>query len=301
MEKTEEINVRLIDAGVNDRGQFEGIEALAESIGEAGLQNPIIVRPKVDGSWSILSGQPGRYEIVAGERRFRAVSLLKWKTIGSIVRSLNDEEAAAVMLLENAARRDLNPIEQAKAFQVRMERFGWDEQRVAQVAGVSSLTVRKRLSLTSLIPEVARLLASGNIPLGHAEAMTDLDVNRQLYAVRLLTTGKGVRLSEFRRYVADLLAEQKQSSMWDLTSLWVEQVPVKDGPKRKLSFPVAEDLPAPEVRNDMTTGEAIELYMAKLRKEGFKREASVIARLYKELVEGRRIKWSGGVSPRSGR
>src|SRR5215813_13797029 len=107
-----------IVAGNNDRKDFndERMQALADSIRTNGLAQPITVRPIAD----------ERYEIVAGERRFRAVSqILKHKTIPCIVRAMDDEMAAALMLVENTGRQDLTPYEQACAYKARMDVYGW--------------------------------------------------------------------------------------------------------------------------------------------------------------------------------
>src|SRR5439155_20941974 len=117
----------------------------------------------------------------------RAISqVLQYKAVPCIVRELSDEMASAIMLAENTGRQDLNPIEEAHAYHRRMTAFGWGEDEVADVAGVSKDLVRKRVKLLSLLPEAQQLVATGNLPLGHAECMTKLDRNRQLSALRIL-------------------------------------------------------------------------------------------------------------------
>src|SRR3990167_1299050 len=112
------IAARKIDQGANDRTVFnaEALDDLAASIRDNGLAQPITVRPV----------RRGRYEIVAGERRFRACAhLLGWTSVPCIVRDMDDAQAAAVMLAENVARADLDPADEALAYQSRIERYGW--------------------------------------------------------------------------------------------------------------------------------------------------------------------------------
>lgn len=278
MAENRSIPLKEITRGSNDREEFDPQELarLSESMAELGLQSPIIVRPMDEG-----------YEIVAGERRFRAARLLLWDEIDAIVRHLSDDQAAAVMLLENAARVDLNPMEQARAFQVRIEQLGWDEDQVAKVAGASRLTVQKRIKLLNLIPVVQRLVASGQLGLGHAEIMASLDNDRQIMAMKVLTSGNGISLSEFRCYVADLMAEQEQDSMWDLTQFWVKQVE-QDHPRRgadaEVNVPVADYLPDPILDNSMTAGEIMHSYVEQLERDGFAVEAAAIGKLYQDMV-----------------
>jgi ParB family chromosome partitioning protein len=116
-----EIRASTIRAGTNDRKHFDEVKLgeLAESISEHGLAEPIIVRP-------VTSFCGVGYEIVAGERRFRAMTtILDRSFIPAIVRELDDESASAIMLAENTGRADLDPIEEANAYQSRIERFGW--------------------------------------------------------------------------------------------------------------------------------------------------------------------------------
>ena len=111
------IPIDSIRRGDNDRQAFDqvALEELSESIRAHGLVQPITIRPMPD----------GHYQIVAGERRWRACKLLTWHEIPAIVRDLDDEAASAIMLAENIGRKDLNPIEEANAYHRRMDQFGW--------------------------------------------------------------------------------------------------------------------------------------------------------------------------------
>src|SRR5690606_19025112 len=163
----------------NDRTVFDdaALQALADSIRENGLAQPITVR-------SIKGG----FQLIAGERRFRAHKLLGLPTIRAIVVVLDDQQAAAVMLAENTGRRDLDPIDEGKAYQRRMNDFGWDIKTVAARAGVSVQVVNNRLKLLTLRDDLQHLVRSGNLQIGYAQviAEAELDNNRQLIAVRRL-------------------------------------------------------------------------------------------------------------------
>src|SRR5690606_25634326 len=125
----------------------------------------------------------------AGERRFRAIStILKWERIPAIVRKLDDATASAIMLAENLNRVDLNPIEEAQAFDVRVRHLGWSDQQVADAVGISVELVRRRVSLLRLVEEAQFLIAKGHLPIGHAECLVRLDTDRQRIALRTLNS-----------------------------------------------------------------------------------------------------------------
>src|SRR5579871_1441313 len=171
-----------IIAGNNDRTVFDetALAALAESIKQGGLAQPITVRPLYD-------VDPTIYQIVAGERRFRAVSqILGWTEIDCIIKELTDEEAAGVMLMENTSRADLDPIDEANAYDRRMKQYNWTAAICAERAGVSVNQVNFRLRLLTLVPDIQSLVRCGSMPLGHAShlALAGLDANLQLLVIR---------------------------------------------------------------------------------------------------------------------
>lgn len=315
----------VVPGSSNDRQNFNqvALEELAESIGEHGLAQPITVRPvftcpKCDDpsgnvetfhphtgcdpvghgmSWCDMCEEwhPGstwrfsHYEIVAGERRVRAVRILGWETIPAIVRDLSDEAASAIMLAENTGRQDLNPIEEAQAYQARTTRFGWSVERVAKVAGVSEGLVKRRLNLLQLVPEVQHLVAGGHFPIGHAEAVACLDSNRQHIAVRIYRESKnGLPLSAFRGIVGQLLEEQSQESLFDLEHFWVEQVQAGELPRRGkravTGTPLRHDLPAVEYVGGAGAAGYIEACIAELAQQGLGDEAGVVGTIYTRLV-----------------
>jgi len=208
------IDTSLIVPGNNDRKTFKSdkLQELANSIKEHGLIQPITVR-QLD-----IDVSPPLYQIVAGERRFRAVELLGWKDIPAHVLDLTDEEASAVMLAENVARENLDPIEEAIAYQQRMSSFCWSVSDVSKRAGVSAVRVRFRLKLLSLRPEIQNLVKSGNLSIGYAQILSDAELSPsfQQVAMRYLNENSKPTPSWFRRVCGELADKQNQAPLFDL-------------------------------------------------------------------------------------
>ena len=139
----------------------EALNDLAASIKTQGVVQPIVVREIGAGS----------YEILAGERRWRAAQLAGLATVPAIVRQVPDEAAIAIALIENIQREDLNPVEEAAALQRLSDEFGLTHQQVADSVGRSRAAVTNLLRLLSLIPEVRALLDRGQLDMGHARAL----------------------------------------------------------------------------------------------------------------------------------
>jgi ParB-like chromosome segregation protein Spo0J len=152
------------------------------------------------------------FEIVAGERRCRAMALLGWAEYPVIVRHLTDDQASDVMLLENLARVDLDPVAEGLAFRSRLDR-GLAVRDVAERAGVSVRRVQSRLRLLDLAPDVQHLVAHGQVTLGQADALVGLDVNRQRLALEGLHAGLDDR--GYRALIARLRAEQDAELLFD--------------------------------------------------------------------------------------
>ncbi len=136
------------------------LEVLAASIKRHGVLQPVILRPKEDG-----------YELVAGERRWRAAMRAGLTEIPSIIRPCSDEEMLALALIENLQREDLNPLEEALAYQTLMQRFGFTQEEIAQRVGKSRATVANTLRLLQLPEPIRRALRDGTITEGHARAL----------------------------------------------------------------------------------------------------------------------------------
>lgn len=165
----------------------EALEELAESIKAQGVMQPIVVR----------SIGEGRYEIIAGERRWRATQLAGLDKIPAVIREVPDEAAIAMSLIENIQRENLNPIEEAVALKRLQDEFELTHQEVAQAVGKSRATVTNLLRLIALTDEVKTLLEHGDLEMGHARALLTLepgvqrDIGRQI-----VSKGLSVRQTE---------------------------------------------------------------------------------------------------------
>lgn len=165
----------------------EALEELALSIKEQGIMQPIVVRP---------SGQ-NRYEIIAGERRWRAAQLAGLAEVPVVIRDVPDEAAIAMSLIENIQREDLNPIEEAIALARLQKEFELTQQEVAQAVGKSRAAVANILRLMSLNSEVKKMLEYGDLEMGHARALLPLNETDQLEVARTVTAkGLSVRQTE---------------------------------------------------------------------------------------------------------
>ena len=144
---------------------------LEASIKSSGLLQPIVVRARMDGKW----------ELVAGERRLRAVSRLGWTDIPAVVRDFDDRAMLTLALVENLQRADLNPLEEAEGYQRLIDEFGLTQQQVADAVGKDRTTITNLLRVLTLQPAVRQLLERGHISAGHARALLPVkDERRQL-------------------------------------------------------------------------------------------------------------------------
>ena len=149
---------------------------LAESIKAQGIMQPILVRPLTDGEHA------GRYEIIAGERRFRAATLAGLTEVPVLVRDVPDEAAAAMALIENMQREDLNPLEEALGLSRLVKEFGLTHEQAAQAVGRSRSAASNLLRLLNLAEPVQTMLMAGDIDMGHARALLTLDRAAQITA-----------------------------------------------------------------------------------------------------------------------
>ncbi len=149
---------------------LERLRELADSIKAHGVVQPVVVRV----------GGNDRYELVAGERRWRAARLAGLTEIPVVVRKLDDRAALALALIENIQREDLNPLEQAEAMHRLLEEFDMTHQQLAEAVGKSRTTITNLLRLLELNPEVKKLLAESRIEMGHARALLGLAGEKQI-------------------------------------------------------------------------------------------------------------------------
>lgn len=164
---------------------------LAESIKAQGIMQPILVRRLTGGD------NAGKYEIIAGERRFRASRLAGLAEVPVLVRDVPDESAAAMALIENIQREDLNPIEEAVALQRLQQEFQLTQQQVAEAVGKSRVTVANLLRLIALPEVIKTMLSHGDLEMGHARALLGLPDNQQVEGARhVVARGLTVRQTE---------------------------------------------------------------------------------------------------------
>lgn len=178
----------------------EALEELANSIRRQGVMQPIVVRP--------IGGQ--RFEIIAGERRWRATQLAELHSIPAIIKPVSDEAAIAMSLIENIQRENLNPMEEALALKRLQDEFSLTQQEVADAVGKSRATVTNLMRLIGLTPDVRRMLEHGDLEMGHARALLGLPDLSQAEAARIVV-GKGLSVRQTESLVRRLLAGQGKS------------------------------------------------------------------------------------------
>jgi ParB family transcriptional regulator, chromosome partitioning protein len=180
----------------------ETLTELADSIKAQGVVQPIVVRP-IDVSGN---GQSQRYEIIAGERRWRAAQMAGLTEIPAVIRDIPDEAAIAVALIENIQRENLNPLEEARALARLISEFGLTHQQAADAVGRSRAGVSNLLRLLELAPEVCELIEKRALEMGHARALLALTQRRQQSEVAMLVAKKGLSVRETEALVRRLQA-----------------------------------------------------------------------------------------------
>ncbi|MCZ8111095.1 MAG: ParB/RepB/Spo0J family partition protein [Betaproteobacteria bacterium] len=171
---------------------------LAQSIRSQGVMQPILVRPVAE---------PGHYEIIAGERRFRAAQLAGLDEVPVLVKPVADEAAAVMALIENIQREDLNPLEEAQGLQRLVRDFGLTHEQAAQAVGRSRSAASNLLRLLNLAEAVQQMLMAGDIEMGHARALLALPAAEQVMAAQAVVARK-LNVREAER----LVARQAQSA-----------------------------------------------------------------------------------------
>lgn len=198
-ERLRELPVDQLESGrYQPRREFDpaALQELSRSIRAQGVVQPIVVRPLPGGE---------RYEIIAGERRWRAAQLAELSAIPAIVREIPDEMAMAIALIENIQREDLNPLEEAGAFRRLVDEFGMTHQAVADAVGRSRVAVSNLMRLLDLAAAVKTRIAEGELEMGHARALLALDESAQAEAARQVAE-KGLTVRQTEALVRRLQA-----------------------------------------------------------------------------------------------
>lgn len=176
------------------------LQELANSIKKQGLLQPIIVR-------EVGSSNPVCYEIIAGERRWRASQLAELSDVPVVIHQVDDETAFAMALVENLQREDLNPMDQARAMQRLIQEFDFTHEQIASLLSKSRTAVSNYLRLLNLAPQVAVWLESGALEMGHARALLSLPANKQEAFARLV-----IEKQYSVRQIEALVAREKEAS-----------------------------------------------------------------------------------------
>lgn len=199
--------VRLSDIEPNrnqPRKEFDEdtIRELAESIEEHGLIQPILVRPLDN----------GMYQIVAGERRWRALRMLGWqdKEIPVVIKELDDEETAKIALVENVLREDLNPIDEAKAYNELIEKYDMTQESVAKLVGKARSSVTNSLRILKLPENVVTMVRDGDLSAGAAKALLPLSDEEQISELALKSSKGEMTVRQLEKAVAKLSEPQKE-------------------------------------------------------------------------------------------
>lgn len=192
---------------------IESIQYLAESISIHGVLQPIIVRENSD--------FPGTYEIIAGERRWRAAKMAALSEIPAVIVDGDDLKVAQIALVENVQREDLNPVEEAFAYRALIERFGLTQEQLSKEVGKSRSAIANLIRLIDLPDEVLTLLKEGKITNGHARAILGLDDEEKMVILAQKVYEKDLSVREVERLVKkiseekdeEILAEVKDQSV----------------------------------------------------------------------------------------
>lgn len=185
------VNLRLTDIEPNrsqPRKDFDeqALSELADSISKHGLLQPLLVRPLPNGT----------YQIVAGERRWRASRMAGLETVPAIIREMTEQEALEVALIENLQREDLNPVEEALGYRTLIDEYGMTQEMVAERVGKSRSAVANALRLLSLSDDILELVKNNTISAGHARALLPLEGELLKKGVELAIKGAPVRMIE---------------------------------------------------------------------------------------------------------
>lgn len=204
-EELRNLDIDLIERGPwQPREHFDedALQELADSIATQGVVQPIVVRQKS------LPGAQDRYEIVAGERRWRAAQKAGLSKVPAVVKKFDDQTAAAVSLIENIQRENLNPLEESTALKRLVDEFDMTHQQVADTVARSRAAVSNLLRLQDLNPDVKELLATRQIEMGHARALLAIDGHEQSVVARDVAR-KGLSVRETEALIRKLSAPPK--------------------------------------------------------------------------------------------
>lgn len=201
------VKLKIMDIEPNRaqaRKEFDekALSELADSISKYGVIQPLLVRPLADGG----------YQLIAGERRWRASRLAGLTEVPVVIREMTDEEASALSLIENLQREDLNPIEEALGLNSLMKDFGLTQEETAEKVGKSRPAVANALRLLNLPDSILELVSAGKISSGHARALLSLSSEAQMLEIAELICKKGISVRETERLAKAYSKEKKENT-----------------------------------------------------------------------------------------
>ncbi|MBQ8338010.1 MAG: ParB/RepB/Spo0J family partition protein [Oscillospiraceae bacterium] len=187
------------------RKHFDEAELLelADSIREHGVLQPLIVRPMLG----------GEYQLIAGERRYRAAMIAQVSTVPVVIREFSDMQAMEVALVENLQRRDLNPVEEGEGYKALAEQFSLTQAEIAQKVGKSRSAVANAMRLCELPNEVKKAVSEGSISMGHARALLSLQETEQICSAAAEVIAKGLSVRQTEQMVAKLSRSPRPEKM----------------------------------------------------------------------------------------
>jgi len=178
----------------------DSLKELAQSIRQHGVIQPITVRPNGD-----------RYMIITGERRWRAARLAGLKTIPAIVKDLNDNDILEIALIENIQREDLNPIEQAKALKMLIEKFNFTQEDLAERLGKNRSTIANTMRLLNLSENVQNMIINGKLSEGHARALLGVSSKKMQEELAITASNTGLTVRELEKIVKMQVSKQNHN------------------------------------------------------------------------------------------
>jgi len=197
-----------VDAIVPNRYQprqafsAQGLTELSDSLKQSGLLQPILVRRKGDGI----------YELISGERRWRAAKEAGLETIQAVIRNCGDEESVVLALVENLQRADLNPMEMARAYYRMMNEFGLTQDIIARRVGCERSSIANVVRLIQLPSEIQQLLESNQLSMGHAKVILGLSGQNEQLRIAQLVVSKSLSVRQTEKLIESLLAGKKRGA-----------------------------------------------------------------------------------------
>lgn len=197
------VKVKMIDIEPNrdqPRKQFdeEALAELSNSIAQHGVLQPLLVRPMPDGG----------YQLVAGERRWRASRMAGLTEVPVVIRDLTDSQVAELALVENLQRENLNPLEEANGYKELSDRFGYTQEKISEIVGKSRSAVANALRLLNLPESVGEMVSSGSLSMGHARALLSLEDEKIQKEIAELVVRNDLSVRETERLVRNAVKEK---------------------------------------------------------------------------------------------